>query len=145
MINAELNQDILRGGQRLPLHVLDQVLKVVSRELAVKEKKEISIAFVDPKTMKYLNRTYCGKNTITDVLSFSLEDEQMFGELILSYDQAQKQAQERKHSVRDELVFLIVHGILHLFGHDHERPVDAKKMFTIQNNLLKNLHVNPEL
>src|SRR3989338_7189337 len=139
MIRAELNQTILRGGQRLQLSVLDRTLKAISRERPGKSEVHVSIAFVDVKTMKQLNRAYRGKNGLTDVLSFPLAEGSQMGELILSYDQARKEAKERKHSVRDEIVFLIVHGMLHLFGHDHERPSDAKRMFPLQERILRNL------
>lgn len=145
MIEVELNQQLLRGGQRIPRAVLQSVLVAVSRELGVKSRKQVSVVFVPPRTMKQLNKSYRGKDYVTDVLSFSLGDDPLFGELVLSYDQAKKQAAEQKHSVRDELVFLIVHGILHLFGYDHERPSDARVMFPIQERLLKKLHVNPAL
>lgn len=145
MIEVELNQQLLRGGQRIPRAVLQSVLVAVSRELGVKSRKQVSVVFVPPRTMKQLNKSYRGKDYVTDVLSFSLGDDPLFGELVLSYDQAKKQAAEQKHSVRDELVFLIVHGMLHLFGYDHERPSDARVMFPIQERLLKKLHVNPAL
>ncbi len=145
MIQAELNQQRLRGGQRLPRVVLNRVLRVVSKELGVRGSVFVSIAFVDKKTMKSLNKTYRGKDTVTDVLSFTLNSPQMLGELILSYDQAKLQAGEQKHSVRDELSFLIVHGLLHLHGYDHEKPADAHLMFPLQERILRKLHINPAL
>jgi probable rRNA maturation factor len=145
MIQAELNQQSLRGGQRLPRVVLERVLKEVSKELGVKKTVFISIAFVDKKTMKSLNKTYRGKDAVTDVLSFTLGSPDLLGELILSYDQAKIQAKEQKHSVRMELAFLIVHGLLHLHGYDHEQPKDAKRMFPIQERILTTLGINPAL
>lgn len=145
MIRAELNQTILRGGQRLPLDVLNRTLKAVNRACPQKRDVNISMAFVDVKTMKRLNRAYRGKDGLTDVLSFTLDDQDQLGELVISYDQARKQAKDLKHSVRDEIVFLIVHGLLHLFGHDHETPGEAKKMFALQERILRSLDVNPQV
>ncbi len=145
MISAELNQTRLRGGQRLPLRVVKRALAAVAKELGVKERLQVSIAFVDKKTMKKLNKAYRGKDKITDVLSFALDEEGVLGELILSYEQAALQAKDMKHSTRNELIFLIVHGMLHLFGHDHMRPAEAKRMFAHQTAILKKLKVNPRI
>ena len=145
MIQAELNQQQLRGGERLPRAVLEQALSAVSKQLGIKKTVSVSIAFVDKKTMKSLNKTYRGKDAVTDVLSFTLGSPELLGELILSYDQAKIQAKTQKHSVRSELVFLIIHGLLHLHGYDHEQPKQAKQMFALQENILQSLGINPAL
>ncbi len=145
MIRAELNQDLLRGGQRFTQSLLKKVLHEVNRSLNIKTTKQISIVFVNAKTMQRLNGNYRGKDRVTDVLSFNLGDDPFLGEIVISYDQARRQALELKHPVRNEIVFLIVHGLLHLLGHDHDQPSDAKKMFAIQEKILDRLHVNPQL
>ncbi len=142
MISVQVNQQILRGGQRYPKERLARVLREVERVVG-RRSYEISIAFVSPRQMRLANRRYRGKDRVTDVLSFALTEQS--GELLLSYDQAKKQAKEMPHSVRDEITFLIVHGILHLFGHDHERAKDAKKMFALQEKILTNVGVDPRL
>ena len=95
--------------------------------------------------MRKLNRTWRGRDRVTDVLSFVLDEGPLKGEIVLSYKQAVRQAKEMGHSTRDELLFLIVHGILHLWGYDHEVPQDAKKMFSLQEQILKNLKIDPRL
>lgn len=148
MIHIYLSQTRLKGGQRFPKRLLERTQREVSRVLNVKGKKEISAVFVSPKEMRRLNKTYRKKDSMTDVLSFTLdptESEGEIGEIILSYEQAKRQAKEMKHSVRDEIVFLLVHGILHVFGHDHIKEKDAKKMFPLQTNALKKLGVNPRI
>ena len=102
-----------------------------------KRSYEVSIAFVSPQTIRRANRLYRAKDRVTDVLSFQLTVQE--GELLLCYEQAKVQAKEIGHSVRDELTFLIIHGMLHLFGHDHERAGDAKKMFALQKKVLAHL------
>ncbi|HEY6843204.1 MAG TPA: rRNA maturation RNase YbeY [Thermoanaerobaculia bacterium] len=78
---------------------------------------EISIAFVDDPTMRNLNRKFRGKNKTTDVLTFPGENS---CEIVISVDQARVQAQNEKHSLTTELRYLLVHGILHGLGYDHE-------------------------
>lgn len=105
----------------------------------------VSIAFVTDPQMRKLNHAWRGKDRVTDVLSFLLDEGSLKGEIVLSYKQAVRQAKEMRHSTRDELLFLIVHGILHLWEHDHEVPRDAKKMFSLQEQILKNLKIDPRL
>ena len=148
MIQLELNQTRLHGGERLPKALLDRVVLEVSKELPVKQLKPvriISVAFVSEKEMRKLNLQYRGKDRVTDVLSFTLDQPDSFGEIILSYEQAKRQAKTMKHSVRAELTFLLVHGLLHVFGHDHEVEKDAKKMFSLQTHALERLGINPKI
>ncbi|PJA45079.1 rRNA maturation RNase YbeY [Candidatus Uhrbacteria bacterium CG_4_9_14_3_um_filter_50_9] len=145
MIRAELNQSRLRGGQRLPLVFAQKALGACAKELNEKKHKRVSIAFVSEKEMRRLNNAYRGKDTVTDVLSFALDEDGFIGELILSYEQAARQAKQMNHSVRTEIGFLIVHGILHLYGYDHEQSAQAKKMFARQVRILKTLGINPAL
>ncbi len=70
-----------------------------------------------------LNLQYRKKDKPTDVLSFPLADElqpQLLGDVIISVETAARQAQRRSHSLREELQTLLIHGILHLLGYDHE-------------------------
>jgi probable rRNA maturation factor len=146
MIRAELNQSRLRGGQRLPIFFVQKVLSACSKELQEKKRKYISIAFVSEKEIRALNKAYRGKNSVTDILSFPIDDDSsLLGELIICYEQAVRQAREMNHSVRSELGFLIVHGVLHLYGYDHERPSDAKKMFCLQEHILYSLGIDSKL
>lgn len=145
MIFPELNQERLHGGERFPKLQLDLIAEEVSKSLKLKSKKCVSVAFVSEKEMKKLNFQYRGANRVTDVLSFTLAEPENFGEIILSYEQAARQAKQMKHSVRKEITFLLVHGFLHVFGFDHEKESDAKKMFPLQSEILKRLGVNPQL
>ncbi|MEK7615153.1 MAG: rRNA maturation RNase YbeY [Patescibacteria group bacterium] len=143
MITVELNQTILRGGQRFPAVLAQEVVNTVGRRLKQKGPYHVSVAFVSGPAIRRANRDYRGKDRVTDVLSFSLTPQA--GELLLSFDQAKKQAKAMKHSVRNEIIFLLVHGMLHLFGHDHEKEDEAKHMFSHQEAILKKFHVNPRL
>ena len=70
-----------------------------------------------------LNLQYRKKDKPTDVLSFPLADElqpQLLGDVVISVETAARQAQRRSHSLREELQTLLIHGILHLLGYDHE-------------------------
>jgi probable rRNA maturation factor len=102
------------------------------------ERSELSVALVHDDEMHRLNRDYRGKDRTTDVLAFALREGEatalqepgLLGDVVVSVPAAARQALERGHSVEHELRELLVHGILHLLGYDHERsPSEARRMF----------------
>ena len=80
---------------------------------------EVSIAFVDDEAMTGLNRKFRRKNKTTDVLTFA-GDDTFLGDIVISIDQARRQSVDEKHSLATEVRYLILHGILHALGYDHE-------------------------
>ena len=89
--------------------------------------KEISIVLTDDESIKTLNRQYLGKNKTTNVISFSLREgeygdinPQILGDVVISLDTAQKDALKNNLSFEEEIDFLLIHGILHLLGYNHE-------------------------
>ncbi len=101
----------------------------------------LSCWIVDADTMRRLNATYRGKDYSTDVLAFSRLENAPFahgahdiGDIALCLEKAETQAKERGLSLAAELTYLTIHGVLHVFGWDHERSAhEAKRMFTLQN------------
>src|SRR5262245_29483484 len=84
---------------------------------------ELSLALVTDPMIHALNRQYRGKDKPTDVLSFPLADEiqpSVLGDVVISVDTTARQAQQHGHSLGEELQILLIHGILHLLGYDHE-------------------------
>ena len=145
MIVADLNQTRLKGGQRLSMKRLQETLAACARVLHVKEPVSISIGFISEKQIRLLNNIWRQKDKVTDVLSFELNEEFLKGEVLLNYEQAKRQALALKHSTRDELSFLIVHGVLHLFGHDHEKKQEAQRMFALQTKILQSLGIDSRI
>jgi probable rRNA maturation factor len=80
---------------------------------------EVSIALIDDEAMTGLNRKFRKKNKTTDVLTFP-GDDRFLGDIVISIDQARRQAATEKHSLATEVRYLILHGILHALGFDHE-------------------------
>ncbi len=144
-IRVELNQSRLRGGQCLPHAAVDRVCRAVARGLGITRDVQVSVAFVSAEEIRRLNRQYRGKDKVTDVLSFNLDDGELLGEILLCYPQAVRQAHELGHGVREELLFLLVHGLLHLHGFDHETPRDAARMFPLQKRILDGLGIDSRL
>ena len=99
--------------------------------------KELSLSFVNNKTIQELNKQYRNKNKPTDVLSFSLNEGEfgninpdILGDVVISVDTAKTDASKGSLSFKQEIDFLIIHGLLHLLGYNHENTTkeEVKKM-----------------
>jgi probable rRNA maturation factor len=108
---------------------------------------ELSVLFVGDRAMRTLNRQYRGKDRITDVLSFALQEGRfskvqpnMLGDIVISVPTAGRQAVDAGLTLQQELERLLVHGLLHLVGYDHERgAAHARSMQMKERSLLKRL------
>ncbi|NVI98149.1 rRNA maturation RNase YbeY [Myxococcus sp. AM009] len=104
---------------------------------------ELSLSLVDDRAIRRLNRTWRQKDKATDVLSFPAGDlpkgtpgPRPLGDVVISLDTAKRQAKEYGRTLESELARYLAHGLLHLLGHDHERPRDAKRMAALEEQLL---------
>lgn len=107
---------------------------------------EISLSFVTDEEIRELNRDYRGIDNSTDVLSFPIEDEfdldiPLLGDIIISLDTAYRQAEEYKHSIKRELVYLVCHSMFHLFGYDHLEESEKEKMRAKEKKVMENLKI----
>jgi probable rRNA maturation factor len=113
---------------------------------------EVSFSLVNNEEIHELNRTYRGIDRPTDVLSFPLidfENEGMpdgrstivLGDIIISIEKAQQQAEEYGHSLKRELAFLTAHSMLHLLGYDHMVEDEERVMFQKQEEILAGLGI----
>jgi probable rRNA maturation factor len=101
----------------------------------------LSITIIDNKEIKELNKTYRNIDKSTDVLSFSyseiLPNEFILGEIILSLEMMIENAREYGLSIGEEILQLIIHGMLHLIGYDHETKEEEKEMKYHEKRLMK--------
>ena len=112
--------------------------KIAKKLLSVLEcsDAELSILLTTDKEIQQLNAQYRGKDAPTDVLSFpQLEDEPpdgsaLLGDIVISMETANRQADEHGVSFQEEILRLLIHGLLHLLGYDHENvtPAEAERM-----------------
>ncbi|MBU6391475.1 MAG: rRNA maturation RNase YbeY [Planctomycetes bacterium] len=122
----------------------NKIKKIIKGILKVEKKDaELSIVFIDNKTIKQINRAFLGHNYATDVLSFTY-DEPSFknnvkGEIVVSVEMASKLSRRYGYEVEGEIVLYLVHGLLHLLGYDDKRKKDAKKMHQRAGELLSSL------
>jgi probable rRNA maturation factor len=111
---------------------------------------EVGLVFTDSETVRQLNRDYRDVDEPTDVLAFYMLPQKdaddsfalppdavtRLGEVIISCPQAVQQAKEQGHTVKQELALLVVHGILHLLGYEHEKPEEERRMREREEELL---------
>ena len=109
----------------------------------------VSVSFIDNEEIHKINKEYRKIDRPTDVISFAFLDNEdrakeyasgmpvILGDIYISLDKADEQAKEYGHSMKRELCFLFVHGLLHLLGYDHMTKEDEEIMFPLQDKILE--------
>lgn len=129
--------------QRVNIKDIENISDLVFKKLGVIN-PIFNIVIVDNEKIKDINKTYRGKDTETDVISFAFEevedikytDFRFLGEIYISIDKAKSQALEYGHSLKREICFLTVHGLLHLLGYDHIEEADRVVMRGLEEEIL---------
>lgn len=114
---------------------LKKFLKEKIKEMGVSI-KEINVVLTDDEYIRRLNRDYRGVDSPTDVLSFSMGEDEVWGDVYISLDTAKKQAEEQGWDLEREVRFLTIHGILHLIGYNDEDEEGYLKMMELTEKLL---------
>lgn len=134
-----------RGTKRIFLDCFSRAEKVLKKIPKFKNVKgSVMLTITGDKEIRALNKEYRCLDKPTDVLSFSYFGEKRFpgddviGEIVISYPTAKKQAGDHKKTLNEELKFLFLHGILHVFGFDHIKKNERKTMFDLQDKIVGN-------
>lgn len=133
---------------------LEEELKLINNVLLHGLKKldisdvEFNVIIVDNKYIHMLNKEYRNIDRETDVITFALEDDKTFnpkervlGDIYISIEKAISQSEEYGHSLKRELSFLAVHGLLHLLGYDHMKKEEEEIMFRLQEEILDEMEI----
>ncbi|MCD8861993.1 rRNA maturation RNase YbeY [Mammaliicoccus sciuri] len=133
---------------------IESLLTFAAKKEYITEEAELSISFVDEEEIQAINRDYRDKDKVTDVISFSLEEDEpeiegldmprVLGDIIICLEVAKEQAESYNHSLSRELGFLALHGFLHLLGYDHMTEEDEKEMFSRQDEILNEFGLTRE-
>ena len=131
---------------------LESVAEKVLVAQGVGSRAELGLVVAGQEKVRQLNLSYLEKDEPTDVLAFSMLPEQPegdlapfvappdgiqhLGEVIISYPQAVIQAEEHQHSIKREIAILIIHGVLHLLGYEHDKPELEREMRAIEAEML---------
>lgn len=108
---------------------------------------EVSLTFVTNSQIRELNRDYRGIDRETDVLSFPIDDSfdldgpLLLGDIVISVEKAVQQAEEYGHTLKREILYLVVHSMLHLLGYDHIEEEDAEVMRGLEKKIMNELKV----
>jgi len=130
--------------EKMPRAFLTSWLNRVEKKLKPKHKfgkrREMVIVFVSKAEMKRMNGHYRGKNSVTDILSFAPAEESSLGELVICPQVVKSQSARTGLSPREELAYMVLHGVLHLLGYDHEGSErQARRMFALQDRVFASL------
>lgn len=134
--------------------LIQDLLQLASQAIGLEEGTwELDLTIVNNEEIHQLNQTYRQVDRPTDVLSFALEETidpmdhiqlpqglalpRHLGDIVVSYEMLEAQAQDYQHSRQRELGFLVVHGFLHLNGYDHQTPEEEQIMFDLQERVLR--------
>jgi probable rRNA maturation factor len=150
-INVLIDEE-LKG--KLEVSWLRSIAEQVLAAQGVGTNVELGLVIATRERVKQLNRDYLGRDEPTDVLAFSAKEEVgadlppfvqppdgvlHLGEVIISYPQAVIQAEEYQHSVKKEVAILIIHGVLHLLGYEHDKPELELKMRAREAEILSQI------
>lgn len=127
--------------------------RVINESLKIEDvgfNYEVSISFVTNEEIKDLNKEYRGMDKETDVLSFPMEDDfpsdiPLLGDIVISIEKAEEQANEFGHSIEREIAYLACHSMFHLLGYDHMDEDEKKIMRLKEKQVMKNLGIFKDL
>ena len=128
-----------------PEELLERAAHAALEHEAESREAELSIVLTDNEHLQELNLNYLGIDAPTDVLSFPASETdpesgaRYIGDILISIPRAQSQADAGGHPLESEVQLLVVHGVLHLLGHDHAEPDDKARMWKAQAEILKSL------
>jgi probable rRNA maturation factor len=132
------------AGRKYPSRTFKKIALAVLA-LTGQETAELSLALIGNDEMQKLNARYRHKDYPTDVLSFPAGADlplgtPLLGDVIISVEKAAQQAKERQHTLDHEMVTLLIHGVVHLLGYDHERSAkDARAMKRVERKIYRRL------
>lgn len=137
-------------GQVFSVDLLEKAAQTVFEISSIAD-GDVTIVLVEDARIQSLNRDFLGHDAPTDVLSFPADEpdpetgRRYLGDVVISIARAAEQAAERGHSVEAEMQLLVVHGVLHLLGHDHAEAGEKERMWAAQAGALERLGVSPKI
>jgi len=135
-----LKIEVTEEGVSVSRAVIKAVKKAAKAAVKTEGRKGrlfVSLLFTDDDNIRRLNKQYREKDAVTDVLSFPSEEDGFLGDIALSLQRAEQQAEEFGHTQEREAAFLTAHSMLHLMGYDHETKEDDELMREKQRVILK--------
>ena len=148
MINIEIT-DVFEPKIEIPR--IESAANRTLEHLSVPKDSSLTILITSDKVIQALNHQFRAVDSPTDVLAFPagyIDPESgitYLGDVIISYQRAAHQAEQRDHEVIVEIQLLVIHGIMHLLGYDHAEFEERKRMWSIKSAILGKLNIRPEV
>ena len=148
IVNHQDKEPFLKETQNLLTYVIREALSMMGAVYSC----EVSVTLADNEEIREINNEHRGIDSATDVLSFpqfdsseldefTLDDEIVLGDIVISCERAREQSIEYGHSYTRELAFLAVHSVLHLLGYDHMNEDEEKVMCELQDYILNSIGI----
>ena len=132
---------VLDAGWLKALPGVERLVRKAARA-AARRGKSLNVALADDKGVRALNKRDRRKDKPTNVLSYPSGERAFLGDVVLARQTVWREAREQKKSAADHVTHLVVHGTLHLLGHDHETgEADAERMEALERRILKRLGI----
>jgi len=135
----------IESKTKFPNELLERAANAALEKQSESLDSELTIVLTDDSKIQELNRDYLGIDAPTDVLSFPASETdpetgaRYIGDIVISMPYAAKSAKKAGHPLESEVQLLVVHGVLHLLGHDHAKVREKAKMWKAQAEILKSL------
>ncbi len=142
MIHVEIAPEF---AAQVDAPALTQAALAVLQQQGVPEESDLSVVVTDDEQLHHLNLQFRQVDAPTDVLSFPAGDIDpetgtlYLGDVVIAFPRAQAQADQGGHPIAEELRLLVVHGVLHLLGHDHAEPDEKARMWAAQRAVLQTI------
>ena len=144
MLAFDVDQQLVPPEYRLNHAKLSKLSRALAKHVPKFSQGQVAVSFVSDQDIRRLNRQYRSKDRVTDVLSFPAPEQDLsglLGDVLIAFNQAQRQAEDG--DIELEIADLLVHGILHLMGYNHEQPDEAHVMFPLQDKLVAEILWRP--
>ena len=140
--SADCTVVVLDPAWRRALPGVERLVRKAARATIGSKRKSLTVALADDKEVRALNKRDRRKDKATNVLSYPSGEKKFLGDVVLARQTVWREAKEQKKTPADHLVHLVVHGTLHLLGHDHETSdADADRMEALERRILKRLGI----
>ena len=147
MIFVEIDPE---SESRLPPDLLERAAAATLRRQSAPD-GDLTLVLTGDERLRELNRDFLGIDATTDVLSFPADEtdpetgRRYLGDVVISSARAESQALARGHAPEQELQLLVVHGVLHLLGHDHAGADEKARMWAAQAEILESVGISPSI
>jgi probable rRNA maturation factor len=140
----------IKSKTKFPVRLLERAAKAALEQQSASTESDLTIVLTDDARIQELNRDYLGIDAPTDVLSFPASEmdgseidpetgSPYLGDILISVPYAARSAAKAGHPLEEEVQLLVVHGVLHLLGHDHARVREKARMWKAQAKILESL------